>query len=103
MIDDFERGLHPVAQADLVKQLRGIQANRPELQIVATSHSPHLLDSFAAEEVLLTSLGDDGYAVVKPLTDHPEYERWKDFMDTGEFWSTVGEGWVTKKQPRSAA
>ncbi len=103
LIDDFERGLHPVAQADLVKQLRAIQANRPDLQIVATSHSPHLLDSFAAEEVLLTALGDDGYAIVKPLTDHPEYERWKDFMDTGEFWSTVGEGWVTKKQPRSAA
>ena len=103
LIDDFERGLHPVAQADLVNQLRAIQENRPDLQIVATSHSPHLLDSFAAEEVLLTALGDDGYAIVKPLTDHPEYERWKDFMDTGEFWSTVGEGWVTKKQPRSAA
>jgi len=103
LLDDFERGLHPVAQADLVKQLRAIQENRPDLQIVATSHSPHLLDSFAAEEVLLTALGDDGYAIIKPLTDHPEYERWKDFMDTGEFWSTVGEGWVTKKQPRSAA
>jgi predicted ATPase len=103
LIDDFERGLHPVAQADLVKQIRAIQEERPDLQIVATSHSPYLLDSFAAEEVLLTALDEDGYAVVKPLTDHPEYPRWKDFMETGEFWSTVGEGWVTRKQPRSAA
>jgi len=46
--------------------------------------------------ILLTSLDDEGYAVVKPLTDHPEYERWKDLMAPGEFWSTVGEKWVTE-------
>src|SRR5205823_12183893 len=70
MINDFGRGLHPVAQGDLVKQIRGIQENRPDLQIVATSHAPYLVDSLAAEEVLMTALGEDGYAMVKPLTAH---------------------------------
>jgi predicted ATPase len=96
LIDDLERGLHPKAQADLMHQLRQIQENRPDLQIIATSHSPYLLDSLAAEEVLLTSLGKDGYATVRPLTDHPDFSRWKDLMDAGEFWSTVGESWITE-------
>jgi hypothetical protein len=81
----------------LIKLLRRTQESNPELQIVATSHSPYLVDFLQAEEVLLTSLDEDGYAVIRPLTDHPDYERWKGFMDPGEFWSTVGEGWVTKK------
>lgn len=67
------------------------------LQIVATTHSPYLLDYVEADEVLLTSLGDDGYAAVKPLTEHPDYERWKDVMAPGEFWSTVGERWITEQ------
>ncbi len=99
LLDDLESGLHPKALGDLVQQLRNVQEQNPELQIVATSHSPYLLDYLQAEEILLTSLDEDGYAVVKSLTEHPEYERWKDLMAPGEFWSTVGEDWVTKTPP----
>ena len=99
LIDDLESGLHPKALGDLVQQLRKVQEQDPELQIVATSHSPYLLDYLQADEILLTSLDEDGYAVVKSLTEHPEYERWKDLMAPGEFWSTVGEDWITKTPP----
>lgn len=97
LIDDLERGLHPGALGNLVKQFRLLQEQNPELQIVATTHSPYLLDYVEADEVLLTSLNEDGYAAVKPLSDHPDYERWKDVMAPGEFWSTVGERWVTEQ------
>jgi len=100
LIDDLERGLHPAALGDLVKQFRALQEQNPELQIVATSHSPYLLDHLNADEILLTSLDEEGYAAVRPLTDHPDYERWKDVMAPGEFWSTVGERWVTEQAPR---
>jgi len=102
LIDDIERGLHPKALKDYIEQIRLLQKKDPELQIIATSHSPYLLDYLQAEEILLTSLDEDGYAVVKPLTDHPEYERWKDLMDPGEFWSHVGEDWVTQKKKATA-
>ncbi len=95
LIDDLERGLHPRALGELVQLLRKIQEQNPELQIVATSHSPYLLDHLQAEEILLTALDEDGYAVVRSLAEHPDYERWKDVMAPGEFWSTVGESWVT--------
>ncbi len=103
LIDELERGLHPKALGDLVQQLRRLQEQDPNLQIVATSHSPYLLDHFRAEEILLTSLDREGYAVIKPLTDHPEYERWKDLMAPGEFWSTVGESWLTEPALGKAA
>jgi energy-coupling factor transporter ATP-binding protein EcfA2 len=103
LIDELEHGLHPKALKDLVLQLRRLQEENPELQIVATSHSPYLLDHFKAEEILLTSLDDEGYAAVKPLTDHPEYERWKDLMAPGEFWSTVGESWITEGDSKKAS
>ncbi len=95
LIDDLERCLHPKALGNLVAQIRAVQAQRAGLQIVATSHSPYLLDHFRAEEVLLTNCDADGYAVVKSLTEHPEYKEWKGFMATGEFWSSVGEDWLT--------
>lgn len=97
LIDDLERGLHPRAMGSLIKQFRLLQQQNPDLQIVATTHSPYLLDYVEADEVLLASLSEDGYAAVKPLTDHPDYERWKDVMAPGEFWSTVGERWVTEQ------
>ena len=96
LIDDIERGLHPKACGDLIRQLRLLLEEFPDLQIVATSHSPYLLDHLKPEEIRLTSLLDDGTALVAELTDHPEFKRWKDLMSPGEFWSTVGEDWVVQ-------
>lgn len=98
LIDDVERGLHPRALGDLILQLRRLQAERPELQIVASSHSPLLLDYLKPEEVLLTALNLDGSASVAPLTAHPDFERWRDVMEPGEFWSTVGEKWIIEQE-----
>ena len=102
LIDDLEHGLHPRALKELVSQIRGIQQGTLDLQIVATSHSPYLLDYLKAEEILLTSIDEDGYTVMRSLTDHPEYERWKDLMAPGEFWSSVGEDWITKEKKATA-
>jgi hypothetical protein len=44
--------------------------------------------------VRLTILDDDGAVLTARLQDHPEFERWKDVMTPGEFWSTVGEEWI---------
>jgi predicted ATPase len=98
LIDDIERGLHPRAMGELIGQLRKLQEQNPDLQIVATTHSPLLVDYLKPEEVLLTALNDDGSATVAPLTEHPDFERWKDVMEPGEFWSTVGEKWITERK-----
>jgi predicted ATPase len=98
LLDDIELNLHPVAQGKLVETLRKLQARDPELQIVATSHSPFILNYLKPEEVRMTFLAENGSARCEKLTAHPEFERWKDMMSPGEFWSTVGESWVEKKE-----
>jgi predicted ATPase len=101
LLDDIDRALHPKAQEDLVAQLRKILAARPELQIVATSHSPYLLDTLRFEDVRLTTLRDDGSVACAPLTDHPEYERWKDHVKPGELWTSAAESWVAARPERA--
>ncbi len=94
LLDDIDRALHPKAQEDLVGLLRRLMDQNPELQIVATSHSPYLLDHLRPEEVRLTALKDDGSVAVGRLDEHPKFEKWKEEMTPGEFWSMVGEKWV---------
>ncbi|MBZ4377079.1 ATP-binding protein [Corallococcus interemptor] len=96
LLDDIELSLHPTAQGELIKTLRAIQRDQPGLQIVATSHSPFILNYLKSEEIRMTFLGEDGFARCEKLTAHPEFEKWKDLMSPGEFWSTVGENWIGK-------
>lgn len=101
LIDDIDHRLHPKAQYELVTLLKKFLAEFPDLQIIATSHSPYILDRLEMNEVLVTDLAEDGSVVVAPLTAHPSYEKWKDAMTPGEFWSHTGEGWLKhfKREP----
>ncbi len=93
LIDELEHSLHPKALADLITCLRTMTETM-NVQILATSHSPYLLDSLRPEEVRLTGFLEDGTATIRELSDHPDFERWKDVMTPGEFWATAGEDWI---------
>lgn len=99
LIDDIDHGFHPKAQLTLVELLHKLLDEIPDLQIIATAHSPYILDRLKWNEVRVTSLCDDGSAVVARLEDHPDFDRWKDSMSPGEFWSTFYEEWATKAKP----
>lgn len=96
LLDDIEHGLHPLAQKTLLDTLATIMERFPNLQILATAHSPYLLDGLKPEQVRLMTIGADGYSVCGKLTDHPEFEKWKDEMAPGELWSLFGEKWLTE-------
>jgi predicted ATPase len=99
LIDDLDKGLHPSAQAEVVHMLRAAINADPTLQIVVSTHSPYLLQNFEPHEVQLMAKGPDGYAQIRPLTEHPDFEKWKDAMNAGELWASVGEDWVVQGQP----
>ena len=69
-----------------------------ELQIIATTHSPYMLDCMETNEVRMTVLGDDGATVCTALTKHPKFEKWKDEMTPGEMWSLFGEQWLVERE-----
>jgi predicted ATPase len=94
MLDDLDRALHPKAQRELVGYLHELVRTRPGLQIIATTHSPYLVEHLAYEEVRAITQQADGTSVVASLADHPQAERWREEMSAGEFWSSVGESWV---------
>ncbi len=98
LIDDIDQGLHPLAQKELVGIVRRIQASNPQLQIVATTHSPYLLACVQPQEVLCMHIGDDGLSRMAPLTSHPDFDRWKSDMNPGEFWSLFGDKWVAESK-----
>ncbi len=103
MIDDLESGLHPSAQEKLVGQIRKIQEQFPELQVIATTHSPYILNECKPEEIILMSSDDDGYCVAKRLSEHPKSEKMLKILTTGEFWSSEGERWVTQEPKKKSA
>jgi energy-coupling factor transporter ATP-binding protein EcfA2 len=94
LIDDLDRSLHPRAQTQLIDLLRKTLDQHPDLQIVATSHSPYLIDELNDDEVWVLNLRDDGTAAAACLADHPDAERFRGVLRTGEFLSSVGEDWV---------
>ncbi|MFO0952194.1 MAG: ATP-binding protein [Isosphaeraceae bacterium] len=97
LLDDLDRGLHPRAQKELVALLRGMLDTHSDLQIVATTHSPYMLDCVDTREVRMTFLTDEGATVCEPLTSHPQYQKWKDEMTPGEMWSLFGERWLVEE------
>lgn len=94
MLDDLDRALHPKAQRELVQYLHELVRSRPGLQIIATTHSPYLVEHLEYDEVCAITQQPDGTSVVASLADHPQAERWREEMSAGEFWSSVGESWV---------
>lgn len=98
LLDDIDHGLHPKAQWDLLKQLRRLLEQYPDLQIVATSHSPDLVDELDPSEVVVMALRPDGTSAAKPLTACPR-EDMLGVLRAGQLWSAVGEDWVTAEAP----
>jgi energy-coupling factor transporter ATP-binding protein EcfA2 len=96
LLDDLERAIHPRAIANLVTEMRGLLELFPDLQIIATSHSPYLIDQLAPEEVRLM-IADEHRVMCAGLGDHPQIDRWKEIMRPGEIWSMVGEEWVKER------
>lgn len=88
LLDNIERAIHPKVQRDLVAGLRVALAAMPETQIIATSHSPYLVDAFAPEEIVLLGHKQDGEVAARRLSDCHE-AKWLSVFTTGELWGSM--------------
>lgn len=99
LIDDIEQALHPTAQIALMKQLAGILESFPDVQIIATTHSPFILDGVTPEQVLVFFRRENGYIVAKRLSEHPDAQRAKGTLSAGQIWTLDPEDWVAAEGP----
>jgi len=95
LIEEPETGVHPHRLKAIVELLRAISrgalGTRP-VQVIATSHSPFLVDWCDKNEIIVFYRDKDEEVRTKPLADVPDIdERLKDFSP-GELIFTLGEG-----------
>jgi len=64
LIDEIDLHLHPTWQAQLVKALKTIFI---KAQIIATTHSPSILQSLNKDEIIAMGLNENGNTIVKDL------------------------------------
>lgn len=100
LIDDLDHGLHPLAQKAMLDVVGKLMIRFGDLQILATTHSPYLLDHLAPEQVRLVALDQAGHSVFDRLDQHPRFDQWKDEMAPGELWSLFGESWIVEEGAR---
>lgn len=93
LLDDIERGLHPRGQRELARLVTDIVATTGT-QIVATTHSPFVLDGVDPSGVRVLQIDAQGHTRCRELQEHPDWAKWKDVMKPGELWSWAGESWV---------
>ena len=81
-IDEPERGLHP----DMIRSIAEmIKYAAKESQIIVATHSPHLLNQFELEDVLVFEKDENNSTIVKKVSedDFPDWEG--DFLP-GQMW-----------------
>lgn len=94
LLDDLGLALHPTAQMELVRQLQRLLAEAPNIQILATTHSPYILDEMKPEDVVVLAPRDDGSIASKRLSEHPD-AKMSGYLTTGELWGLGSETtWV---------
>jgi predicted ATPase len=97
LLDDVEQGLHPTAQMEMMRQLKVLLArdDMRNVQVIATTHSPFVLDPLDFDEVRVFAAKPDGSAVVKSLSEHPDAPVLRGKLSAGELWTSDQESdWV---------
>lgn len=94
LLDDLGLSLHPTAQMELVRQLHRLLEETPDIQILATTHSPYILDEMKPEDVVVLAQRPDGSVASKRLSEHPD-AKMRGYVTTGELWGLGNETtWV---------
>lgn len=97
LLDDFDQSLHPTAQLELVQLLKNLLDEFKDLQIIATTHSPYILDELTIDQIQCFALRPDGTVATKALSEHPDAQRTQGALLSGELWSIdTEESWILK-------
>jgi predicted ATPase len=95
LLDDIDQALHPQAQVELMRELKRLLENFPAVQLVATTHSPYILDELEPADIRVFALRGDGAVACRSLSEHPQAEKMRGALTSGQLWSLDPEWrWV---------
>lgn len=81
-IDEPERGLHP----DMIRSVGDMLKNTSrDCQIIVATHSPHLLNQFELEDVIVFEKDEENKTVVKKVSE-ADFEEWEGEFLPGQMW-----------------
>ena len=84
VIEEIENGLDPRTINLLIEEIKA--ANDEGIQVIATTHSPYLLDSVPLESVVLVERVDGEPKFTRPA-DSEEVQRWAKEFTTGRLYT----------------
>lgn len=102
VVEEIENGLFP-SQASRVLDLLRAEATEQGVQLLATTHSPALLDALRPTDhrgVVLCDRDPDGYSRLRTLTEHPRY---LELAGGGAVGRAVTAGELSKREPSRVA
>ena len=81
-IDEPERGLHP----DMIRSIADMMKYAAkQSQIIVTTHSPHLLNQFELEDILVFEKDEDNSTVVHKVSEN-DFPEWEGEFLPGQMW-----------------
>jgi predicted ATPase len=91
LVEEPENGIHPRRLKDVLDILRELVGGQSHTQVLLTTHSPYVLDSFQPQEVTLCRRGEDGAVTVHRLAESKAVQDQIDVFTLGEIWSAEGD------------
>ncbi len=85
LLDEIEDGIEPHILARLIDLVR----KESSAQIIATSHSPLLLNAIPVGDIRVVGRQNDGRSVVANAEDLNIFKEGSDYLGAGEQWVTV--------------
>jgi energy-coupling factor transporter ATP-binding protein EcfA2 len=91
LVEEPENGIHPQRLEEVLGILRELVKEQSKTQVILTTHSPYLLDSFEPEEVTLCQMNPDGAVSAHRLSESKSVEKLRKIFTLGEIWTMEGD------------
>lgn len=100
LLDDVHQGLHPKAQGEMMRVLRELTTGDDPLQVLASTHSPYIVDGVEPTAVQVFALDAEGSCSVRSLSEHPDAATYGRALSSGQLWTLDEErSWVAPRPP----
>lgn len=94
LLDEIEDGIEPHILSDFVRLI----AEESSAQLLLTSHSPLLVNSFESSEIVFVARNDDGRTLATRFDEISELKKSLEYYGPGEIWAHTNletiSGWI---------